>query len=154
MKVIFIYIITVGILFLALIKILEEGKNLKAPPNVSGKWILRTDSTLRNGKCLTQYFGNNSPAFFIEQSGKYLELTLDDSAGTKMDGNLEDDSLRFSGTFSSGNNYKISCGENFLVHLNLEMINETSPEQVTGIWSTPNCSRCSSISFAAVKEGK
>ena len=153
MKLMFIYIITVGILSLVLLKILEVGKNLKAPPNVSGKWIIRTDSTLKNGKCFSQYFGNNIPGFFIEQSGKYLELTLDDSAGTKINGELEDDSLRFSGTFTAGNNFDKSCGKNFLVNLNLETVNGAPPEEATGIWSTPNCSRCSSISFAAVKEG-
>ncbi len=152
MKVIFTYIITVGVLFLALLKILEKGKNLKAPPNVSGNWIIRTDSTLKNGKCFLQYFENNIPEFSIEQSGKFLELTLNDAANTKMEGKLEDDSIRFSGTIRDVNNFDKSCGENILVHLNIEIIKSNLTEEFTGNWTTPYCSSCSSISFTAIKE--
>ncbi|MCL5028064.1 MAG: hypothetical protein M1480_03485 [Bacteroidetes bacterium] len=154
MRTIFLYIILVGVMLAALLEILRAGENIKAPLDVSGSWKIKNEFIYAlDGNCSAVTFLRRKPKLNIEQSGKYLELKLNDSANTIMNGTLENDTLKFSESLPVKKAKDNSCGNNVIVNLTLMFINHNnSPDEIAGSWSTPNCSRCNQISFSAVKE--
>ena len=151
MRTIFLYIVLVGVILAALLEILRLGEGIKAPIDVSGKWIIKEEFVnALHENCSAVNFLNQKSNLNIEQSGKFLELTLNDSANTTMNGKLENNTMTFSGTQPVKND---SCGNQVNIQLTLKLIRQTgSPDEITGLWTTPNCGRCRQVSFAAVKE--
>lgn len=154
MRLIILYILLVGAMLVGLLEILRVGEKMKAPEDVSGNWTIdkQTQSQIQSN-CGNIIFFKQNADFNIEQSGKYLELTLSDASNTKMEGKLENDSLKFSGTLPSTSNINKSCSNEIRVELSLKLIKRSgSPEEFTGVWSTPNCSLCQNVDFSAVKQ--
>ena len=154
MRIIFLYIILVGVMLVVLLKIIRIGENIKAPQDVSGDWKIKNEfvSSIQ-GNCAAIAFNKRNPKLNIEQSGKYLELKLSDSSNTVMNGKLENDSLKFECIIPAKKDINNLFRSEIKVRLSLKLINhKNSPNEISGLWSIINCSNCKPISFAAIKE--
>ncbi len=154
MRLIILYILLVGAMLAGLLEILHVGEKMKAPIDVSGNWTIekQTQSKIQSN-CMNIIFSKHNAGFNIEQSGKFLELTFSDASNTKLEGELENDSLKFIGTVPSGSGISKSCGNKLQVELKLKLIKKaSSPEEFIGVWTTPNCNICRNVIFSAVKQ--
>ncbi len=138
MKIILLYIILVGILFVSLLKILSIGDKLKAPLNVSGNWIIINDFGKEVKKTCAQIsFKNQPPEMFIDQSGKYLKATINDSAKTQLKGMIDQDTITLNKIFPLRRD---SCGSTASIKLILKVVRyEDKNDKLLGIWSDPQC---------------
>jgi len=152
-KIIFLYIILVGILFVALLGILKIGETIKAPIDVSGKWNVNNEFAKEiSSSCTPVYLPIKNPGFLIDQSGIHLTLIFNDAAKTEMHGILEKDSIFFSNNFTlSQGNFK-GQDRKAQVNFSVDVLQHGgNVYQLKGAWLTPNCGNNDIINFSAVR---
>lgn len=154
MKTTVIYITIVGILFLALLAVLNVGEKIEAPDNISGKWELDPEFIEAAGKSCTPVFtSQKNNIALVEQSGVYLTITFNDKSKTVMYGELKNGKMIFEKVFVLNNKLNNPCGNETLTELTIELIKKDGmPDQLSGNWENPECGECVVIQFSAVKQ--
>ena len=154
MKTTVIYITIVGILFFALLAVLNIGEKIVAPDNISGKWELDPEFIEDIDKSCTLVFtSQKNNIALIEQSGVYLTITFNDKSKTIMHGELKNGKMIFEKVFASNNKLNNPCGAETLTELTIELIKKDDmPDQLLGTWKNPECGECAVIQFSAVKQ--
>ena len=145
MKIAFLYIFLIGMLFIALLGVLQIGKKLKAPVDVSGVWYFNFDSTtVSNNSCSSLGFSPESPEATIQQSGVYLTLLVNNPDKIELRGKIE--SLNLTLTEDSRNANK--C--NSVLQANISHTNNNQDE-LKGILYSPGCKDCPEVRFIATR---
>lgn len=154
MKTTVIYITIVGILFLALLAVLNIGEKIEAPESFSGKWELSSEFIEAVGKSCTPVFASQKNNIaLIEQSGIYVTITFYDKLKTVMHGEFKNGKIIFEKVFAIDNKLNNPCGTETLTELTIELIKKDNlPDQLLGTWKNPECGECAVIQFSAVKQ--
>lgn len=141
-------------MFAALLEILHIGEKIKAPIDVNGKWIIYTEKSEGfMADCLPIKLPEENAAMVIEQSGKHLVLTFDDTNNSELNGKLENNRMLFSKIYPVSQSLKLSCGSNTMVEVILDIDHyNDKPEQLSGIFRMPDCKICKEIHFNALKK--
>ena len=153
MKIILLYIISVGVMFAALLEILHLGKSIKAPIDISGNWEIDNQFTAAvKTNCASIKLPKDDPEIFIEQSGTHITMQFNDSIKTQMLGILNQDKINFSLLLPVSRKSVSECGTETLVKLDIEFqLHDGIADRLSGTWTTPNCSGCGQIQFSASK---
>ena len=90
MKIVFLYLVLVGVPVVGIYAIVSLGQDLQPPMSVSGEW--NVELTPRTADVLLcKGFSSESLILKITQTGRHLALTLNDPSATRLSGevNLE-----------------------------------------------------------------
>jgi len=152
-KLIFAYILLVGIPLLGLLAILRAGERLTPPRYLGGAWTLEADFTsLANQACRNLFSSLRQPFLSISQSGPALDLTLNNSQRTTLPGTLENSSL----TVGVGRRASPSAGGNCLdpqaIWLRAEIAQQAGQRILIGTLGVAGCPGCSPIPFRAQRQ--
>lgn len=149
MKTVLLYITTVLISFIGLLGILNIGETLAAPPDISGIWKVEKVSDIIHHSCLPLNIVDSE--LIIEQSGIYLLVQLNNLEQTRIQGKIRNNRVSLTGVIPTEAN-AAKCGEETKFRLDLKLnIQQENRNQLSGTWSTPDCSNCERIRFSAVK---
>lgn len=125
-RIIFYYVLAVGVPLLVLAGVFEAGRNLKPPMHVGGNWNLETGPMC------------GASSFAVSQTGAMLSITL---GGHVASGTIEGDTVRFSASQSP-------CVLMVAATLDRRM----NPHVIAGEVRADQCETCQLASFRAVQQ--
>jgi hypothetical protein len=139
------YIAFIGIPILALIAILDAGHHLTAPVAVSGLWDVQADwRPWTSAPCTVWTESAGKPVLEVSQSGKYLDLTIDQLRGS---GTLE--TSRLTATMSRA--VKPILCQSGEVSVSVQASFESDAAEVmNGTLRLNGCASCMAVPFRAV----
>lgn len=139
------YIAFIGVPILALLAILDAGHHLTAPVAVSGSWDLQADwRPWTSAPCAVWAESAGKPVLEVSQSGKYLDLEIDQLRGS---GTLE--TGRVTATVSRA--VKPILCQSGDVSVSVQASFESgSADVMSGTLRLNGCASCMAVRFRAV----
>ena len=153
MKSVLLYLVLVGTPFLGLLGILQIGEKLEAPVSVGGSWAVEsTTAQALERSCAPLEAPGDRLELTISQSGRYVQLRLNDAAKTSMTGRLHARTLTARRVLASGAHARNDCGATTEAELQLEVHHRSGgADRLSGSWRVPGCDACPTQSFRAVR---
>ena len=124
-RLVFFYLLAVGLPLLTLAEVFKVGRNLTAPAHTGGRWTVETAPVC------------GSSSFAVSQTGRMLSITL---AGHAAAGTIEGDTVRMSAS-------EPPCS--FMVVATLDR--RMKPAVIAGEVRSDTCETCPPVPFRAVR---
>jgi hypothetical protein len=152
------YLLIVGIPLVAFVGILRVGRHLTAPVALHGNWSVQADFTPWQGFPCSALLINSQPLLLkIDQSGRSLTLTLNNSERTVLPGTL--DGLVLSTAISTGQGGTTpiprpdaGCRGSESLRIQAAVKQRENQRFLAGTFSLDGCASCPPIAFSANRQ--
>jgi hypothetical protein len=149
------YIFLVFLPVLGLLGVLRQGRDLKAPVSVDGRWKLQIDpaqlAALPCGKALASA---SDPVLAISQSGERFTLTTSGGLATASSGVIQDTTLNATLQPSDSAGNESGCDADHSLTLIAKLDPTANPKSLSGMLSLKDCPVCAPVQFHAVREAQ
>jgi hypothetical protein len=147
------YVFLVFLPMIGLLGVLRQGRSLRAPVSVDGRWKLQFDpaqlAALPCGKALASV---PDPVLAISQSGERFTLTTSGGLATTSSGVIQDTTLNAALQSSDSPGNGSGCDGDHSLTLIAKLDPTANPKSLSGVLSAKDCSVCAPVSFQAVRE--
>lgn len=146
------YVLLVGLPVLALVAVLNRGRDLTAPTSVGGVWKFEiAPDRPSNSACGESLSLLSDSLISISQSGKSLSLTLDNGSRAAVSALIEGDMI--SGLLPASVNGAEETGcENRILTLTATVTGSADARKMVGELSLSGCESCEPVGFHAARQ--
>jgi hypothetical protein len=136
--------------------ILRAGKHLTAPVGLHGNWSVQADFGPWQGvPCGAQLINSQPLLLRIDQSGRNLTLTLNDSEGTALPGTLDGLALSTNSSTGQGGTAPApgaGCLGSQSLRIQAAVNQHQKQRSLAGTFSLDGCASCPPIAFNATRQ--
>jgi hypothetical protein len=147
------YVFLVFLPVIGLLGVLRQGRSLKAPMSVDGRWKLQFDpaqlAALPCGKALASV---EDPVLAISQSGERFTLTTSGGLATSSSGAIQGATLNASLQPPESTANDSGCDADRSLTLSAKLDPTANPKSLAGMLTSRDCTACAPVPFKAVRE--
>lgn len=146
------YALLVGLPVLILLGVLEAGRELKAAASISGVW--RVDSGFETGvdhACFSNATANQPSTLAIEQSGRFISVSIAPSRLPAASGTIQGNDLRVNAAGGGREGISDLCNDQTPYRLSATLERNSGQSMLKGLVAVDGCATCQPVAFTAVK---